>query len=51
VGYHLRERIDRNCVPLAHKVRDFLGKQVVTAPRTMDQITEDDLLRAIEAVI
>jgi len=49
-GYHVYHREDGHCLPVAHKVKHLLGKQVVVAPRTEGQISEEDLLEALEAV-
>jgi hypothetical protein len=50
-GYHVYERTDDACVPVAHKVRHLLGKQVVWSPRGPNQISEQQLLQAIEEVV
>jgi hypothetical protein len=50
-GYHVFERQDENLLPVAHKLKHVIGKQVVTSPITGDQISETDLVREIEAVL
>lgn len=48
-GYHVYHRDERHCLPVAHKIKHLLGKQVVVAPRTEGQISEEELLDALEA--
>ncbi len=48
-GYQVYHRDDRRCLPVAHKVKHLLGKQVVVAPRTAGQISEEELLAALAA--
>ncbi|WP_448952840.1 hypothetical protein [Labrys neptuniae] len=48
-GYHVYQRDDADCMPVAHKVNHLLGKQVVASPRKYGQISEEELLEALEA--
>lgn len=48
-GYLVYPRDDERCLPVAHKVKHLIGKQVVVSPRTPAQISEEELLTALEA--
>ncbi len=50
-GYHVHERVDRQCLPVAHKIKHLIGTRVVTSSKRDGEITEAQQVRALEAVV